>query len=276
MWMRSLQNFNKLFLSFCFLFSVSIVHSYAQSRLNLERKLQVTGNSVAQDNMQNLYILNDKSISKYSAEAKVIKTYSNQYLGNISFSDVSNSLRIFLYYNDFGKIAYLDNMLSLTGDVISLQSMGYDHVKLACPSQENGFWIYNTQEFKLLKFSPDLRLQNESGNLSPLFYGKSDPVQLVEQGNHVFLFFPGHEVFIFDRFGTFLKSIPIGECLFAKAAADQIVFIKANTLHTLDIKTLEEKMLPLPVDNILDFFYHPGLHKLSLLTSGGLFVYSTE
>src|SRR5438552_190098 len=65
------------------------------------------------DNLGNFYTVREDELIKYLPNGKMFARYSNLKLGSISAIDVTNPLKILLYYRDFQQIIFLDNQLSV-------------------------------------------------------------------------------------------------------------------------------------------------------------------
>jgi len=64
------------------------------------------------DHLGQFYMFDDKQITKYDQKGNRVCSYSNNQLGSISHADVSDPLRIMLFYRDFNKLVFLDKNLA--------------------------------------------------------------------------------------------------------------------------------------------------------------------
>ena len=127
-----------------------------------------TSTFMTSDNLGNLYMVVNNELRKYDTDGKLQKTYSDKSLGNLDFVDVTNPLTILLHYKDLRQLVFLDNMLSVKGSPIVLDNLGVLQPTLVCNSYDDGFWIYDQQEFQLERFNKDLSISNQSGNIVQL------------------------------------------------------------------------------------------------------------
>src|SRR6476659_8841896 len=65
------------------------------------------------DNLNNVYMIKDDELIKYLPDGRFFRRYSNLKLGTITSVDVTNPLKILVYYRDFQQIIFLDNQLSV-------------------------------------------------------------------------------------------------------------------------------------------------------------------
>jgi hypothetical protein len=161
------------------------------------------------DNLGNIYTIREDELVKFLPAGKVSGRYSNLKLGKISSVDVTNPLKILLYYRDFQQIVFLDNQLSLNSESVSLEKLGYEQTDLVCASANNSFWIYNKQNNELIRFNEQSRKISSTGNLRQLLNDDITPVFMVEHNGYLYLSSPASGIYVFDIFGAFSKIISL-------------------------------------------------------------------
>jgi hypothetical protein len=161
------------------------------------------------DGLGNIYVIHADEIRKYNAAGLFMKTFSNKRYGKIDDIDVSNPLKILVYYKDFQQVLFLDNQLSPSSNVISLETIGYEQASLVCSSINNSFWLYNKQNNELMRFDAELKTLVKTGNLKRLLDIDIKPNYMREHGNYLYLNCPQEGILVFDIYGTFYKTIPI-------------------------------------------------------------------
>ena len=122
---------------------------------------QVTDFTV--DNLGNLYILNSTGqIKKMGPDGDSIAVFNNvrQY-GKLYLMDVTNPLRVLLYYRDFGTIVVLDRFLN-TRATIDLRKQQLFQVNAIGQSYDNNIWVYDELESKLKRVGEDGRIIDQS------------------------------------------------------------------------------------------------------------------
>lgn len=161
------------------------------------------------DALGNIYLIHGDELRKYNPQGTFLKTFSNKRYGRIEDVDLSNPLKILVYYKDFQQVLFLDNQLSPAAEVISLERAGHEQTALVCSSVNNSFWIYDKQNNELLRFGPDLKVLVQTGNLKRLLELDLQPNYMREHGNFLYLNCPQEGILVFDIYGTFYKTIPI-------------------------------------------------------------------
>lgn len=167
-----------------------------------------SGDKLTTDQFGSFYEISDRTINKYDVKGKLLFTYSNNMLGEISSVDVSNPLKILVYFKDFTKILTLDDALSPRGDVLNLNDLSLVETSLVCRSYNNGVWFYNPITFQLSRVVNN-DVMNISSNLATLLDSEVQANFLDEENERVYLNDPKLGVLVFDVYGTYLKTIPI-------------------------------------------------------------------
>lgn len=210
-------------------------------------KVKVTG--IVTDHLSNVYLVNNDQFSKYDSRLKLLKEFSNKNFGAITSADVTNPLRILLYYRDFGRIVFLDNTLSQNGEPIAIEKLGYSLATLAASSYDNGLWIYDQPTFELIRFSNNLEISSRTGNLSQILGVEMQPNFLIEKDNKVFLSNPSTGILVFDVFGTYIKTIPIQNLTSFQVIDNEIVYFRNEQLHAWNLTTSETTDYTQPVSD---------------------------
>ena len=231
----------KLFLLF-FLF---IGFAFRTSDIKLVTSIDSAASYITTDNLGNLYLIVNNELRKYDSDGNILKTFSDKSHGALAFVDVSNPLQILLFYRDFRQIVFLDNMLSIKGDAIMLDNIGLQQPLLACSSYENGFWIYDEQDFQLIRFDKNLQKTNQSGNLSQLTGIEIKPNFLNEAGDKIYLNDPENGILVFDKYGTYAKMLPFKKLNSFQIKENNIVYSTDSSMVRFDFKTFEEQSIKL-------------------------------
>jgi uncharacterized protein YqkB len=166
-------------------------------------------NHVEVDAFGNIYLINDNEIVKYNSLGVLQKKFSTKRYGKIDFVDAMNPLKILVYYKDFQQILFLDNQLTASSNMISLESLGHEQSSLVCSSSNNSFWIYDKQNNELCRFDSELKSLVKTGNLKRILDVDMKPNYMQEHNNYVYLNCPNEGILVFDIYGTFYKTIPL-------------------------------------------------------------------
>jgi len=233
----------------------------------LIRQLQVTGTSITSDYLGNVYAINDNEIAKYSSTGSLISSFSDKNAGTITSVDASNPLRVQVFYQDFGQIIYLDDVLSVIGSRISLLEQGLDQATLSCSSWDDGIWLYDPQDFELKRLGSDLRLSHQSGNVNQLVGIEANPNFIIEKNNFVYLNNPLTGILVFDQFGTYYKTLPVIGIERFQVSADQVFYLQEGKLISYNMRMFQYADVPVASDDdvILDLRFERELKQLVIL-----------
>lgn len=201
--------------------------------------LSLNATTIVTDNLSNVYTINKDVFTKYDMKLKFMKEFSNKNFGNITSADVTNPLRLLLYYREFGRIVFLDNTLSQNGDPIALEKLGYPLATLAASSYDNGLWIYDQPTFELIRFNNALEITNRTGNVAQILGMELQPNFILEKDNRLFVNNPSTGILIYDVFGTYIKTIPILNLMSFQVADDNIIYYSKGILNSWNYKTAD-------------------------------------
>jgi len=248
--MKTIFNITLLFI---FGFSVS---SRAQDESPRKLISMIKGDIVdfTVDNLDNVYVLTSTDqLKKYSAGGDSVAIFNNvKKYGKISTIDVSNPLKVLLYYKDFSTIVVLDRLLA-TRNTIDLRRQNIFQVNAIGQSYDNNIWLYDEGESKLKKIDDDGKLLLETPDFRLLFNEAPLIKNICDQEGFVYLYDPQQSVFVFDYYGALRNKILISGWDDFKVAGKFIFGINNDTLHRYEINTfrVDDEKLPGPLRNSL-------------------------
>ena len=214
-----------------------------QPGYELVMSVKVPGEQHYSDPFGNIYIVNAGEIRRFDNEYREAAYYSNSFLGKISSVDLSDPLRILLYFKDYNQILWLDKYLTEIRSPLLLDQLGYQQVDALCSSSQGGFWLYSDITCQIHYFDNTMKLVHESINLRPLIGSATRPVAMLEKNRHVYLNAPAKGILVFDRFGNYRRTLPVTGCTRFQVTDTEIFFFKNDSLFRYNI----EKDLSNPV-----------------------------
>ena len=162
------------------------------------------------DKLGNFYFYKEQEIIKLSPKGDTLFQNSNKTSGNIHFIDVQNPLSILVFYKNQSLVSVLDNTLSEKSNSVDLSQFDMYQVELVSSSIDNDhIWIYNQENTTLLKLNRNLGTTQEIGNLHNLLDIDITPNFMVETNDNLYLNNPETGILVFDKFGTYYKTIPV-------------------------------------------------------------------
>jgi hypothetical protein len=241
----------------------------SDSGYRLYKTIPATSGNFTSDHLGNLYLINDDILEKYDTMGNLFKTYNDKTLGNISYADVSNPLKVVVFYKEFGEVVYLDNMLAKTSDPIRLMDIGLDQASLVC-FYYDGIWVYDQRNQELVQLNHEQKKIHKTGNLAHQLNIDLAPDFMLQHNNYLYLNNPSTGILVFDNYGTYSKTIPLRGLKTFQVVEDNIVYFSGNRLYSFNLKTLEEQVLELP-DSAL--FARVGKDRLFLFNKAGMNLY---
>jgi hypothetical protein len=232
-----------------FIYISILLQILLSSDFQFVKSVKVDGDRHFSDPLGNVYIVKNNHLVKFVQDYTKAAEYSNLFLGNIHSIDVSDPLRILIYYQDHNQIVWVDNFLSEIRSPIWLDDLGADQAQLVCSSNQGGFWIFNGLNNQLQYFDVNLQFVHESITLNSLTGADIQPVFMLEKSRNVYLNVPGFGILVFDLFGNYSKTIALEIPGEFQVTDHNIYFFKAGELFSFDMLTNTPGKLPLPEEN---------------------------
>ncbi len=204
------------------------------------------------DNLGNIYTVRKHELKKFKPDGSLWLRFSDISLGDISFVDATNPMKILVFYKDFSRIQFVDNMLAERSPVIQLQQLGFDQSVVSCTSYDNGFWLFDQLNFELVRFNQDLIQTQDVKNLNQILGYEFTPNFLTEHNNWLYMNIPDKGILVFDIFGTYFKTIPLLGLTEFQVYNDLVYFLMNGKPNVYNMKTLQTFSLDLP-DSISKF-----------------------
>lgn len=160
------------------------------------------------DNLGNLYLVNQNGqVKKLTAAGDSVAVFNNvrQY-GKIYWMDVTNPLKLLLYFKDFGTILILDRFLN-TRATVDLRKQQLFQVRAIGQSYDNNIWVFDELENKLKRIGEDGRVLDQSTDFRLLFDSTPSPQVIIDQNRQLYLYDSTKGVYLFDYYGAFKNRI---------------------------------------------------------------------
>jgi len=266
--------FNIFFLIVTFSFG-----SHAQSDTSFKLTKIINGDIVdfTVDNLDNIYILNSRNqIKKLNANGDSVAVYNDiKKYGSATFIDVSNPLKILLYYKDFATVVFLDRFLNAV-NTIDLRKQNILQVKSIGQSYDNKIWVYDELESKLKKIDEEGKLLLETTDFRLLLGKAPSPIKIFDEDKYVYLYDTLQGVYVFDYYGALKNNIMITGWHNFKVANKYIFGSHADTLYRYEIKTFRYDEWKLPVELSRSRAFNFSSTRLYALKKDGIEIYTIK
>lgn len=201
---------------------------------------------IAVDFLGNLYVLQDANLYKYDTLGHLLYSYSDLLNGAATSVDVSNPMKVMLYYRDAEQLCFLDDHLALISKY-DLTEYDFYSVTMAATSSHNRVWLFDPTK-------PELICTDFRGNVinrSHLMISDYEPSQMFcTQDGKVVLHFNDSGISFFDAFGTLIKSLPIITNKPVQVEKDLVYYLDKNQLYVYNTNRLEQTTLWLPIADV--------------------------
>ncbi len=196
---------------FAFLLCCTATAAYSQndSAFTFIKTIKGTFTNFSVDNLDNIYLFNaTNQLKKVNSKGDSAGVFNDvKRYGAVSSIDVSNPLKILLYYKNFTTIIVLDRFLN-PRNTINLRKQNIFSVNSIANAYDNNIWLFDEQEYKLKKMADDGRLLQESTDFRLFFDSVPTAIQLIDQSNFLYLYDTAKGFYIFDYYGAFKNRLP--------------------------------------------------------------------
>ena len=148
-----------IFLCFC----VSVAtHAQSDSAFQFIRSIKGNFTQFNVDILDNIYLITSTNqLKKMDAKGDSVGIFNDvKRYGNPSSIDVTNPLKVLLYYKPFATVVILDRLLNMR-NTINFRSQNIFAVQTIATSYDNYIWLFDEQDYKLKKIDESGKLQQE-------------------------------------------------------------------------------------------------------------------
>lgn len=199
------------------------------------------------DNLDNVYLFTSTDqLKKLNANGDSVGIYNNvRKFGKVSYIDVSNPLRVLLYYKDFATIVVLDRLLNVR-NTIDLRQQNIFQAQAVGLSYDNKIWVYDELENKLKKIDEDGKLLFETPDFRQLFEQSPAPSTICDQDGFIYLYDSLRGVFVFDYYGNLKNKILLTGWKDFRVVGKYLYGIKNDSLLRYQPSVFSSQALLLP------------------------------
>lgn len=194
----SIKKIIKIFVLMQTLFIPNFVEAQVEIKINTKSDI------IEADQQGNIYIVYETELKKYNKVGKLIYSYTNNLLGNISCVDASNPLSILVFFEENNSIVFLNKQLAEISEPLQIDDLLNAQATLASNSTENGFWIFDKISETIMQYNRNNITNKKSENLTKYLNGDK-ALFLSEQYGYVYLQ-TSKQILCFDSFGNFLNT----------------------------------------------------------------------
>jgi hypothetical protein len=246
------------------------------SSCNLEKKIQGNFIYINTDLLGNIYaITKSGQLRKMNAAGDSIASYNEvKKYGQPTMVDVSNPMKILVFYKPYGIIVSLDRLMTFRNS-INLRNKQYFNVNSAATSYDNLIWIFDGGDQKIKKLDDEGGLISEGQDLRLVTEALPESATLLTNQKQLLLYDAGKGFYVFDILGGYRNLLPFKDWQDVGISGNIIYGFQKGKLLTYELQTLHLKEYVMPaISNSNSMKVMNG--KLYLLKDDGIEVYTIK
>lgn len=253
------------------------LNGYPQTDTTFTLQKIITGDIVSftVDNLDNVYLLNSRGqLKKIDLNGDSVAVFNNlKKYGQASLIDVSNPLKVLLYYKDFATIVVLDRFLNAR-NTIDLRKSNILQVNAIGQSYDNNIWLYDELDNKLKKIADDGKLLQETPDFRLLLGNAITPDKIFDENKYVYIYDSTYGVYVFDYFGSLKNNIMIDHWNNFKVAGKFIFGSRNDSLFRYEISSFRLDEWKKPPQLLQSKLFNFTSTRLYALKENGIEVYT--
>ncbi|MFC5283112.1 hypothetical protein [Pedobacter alpinus] len=213
-------------------------------------KIDTVAKLASVDNFGNLFVVTPQNeLLKFNTSGKLLWNYSNRTYGEISQLDVTDPLRVILYYADFQQIVVLNNNLS------EIAKFNYNNnpdvqITLIASANNNGYWVYDQINRELRRVSNSFLDDIKTGNIYQRNGFDMHANFMLTDDSQIYINDTTAGVRIFDRYGNFIKTAVVYPKNDFTVLDNEIYFTQNNSLLAYNYLTFKQRTIALPNETV--------------------------
>lgn len=236
-------------LAIIFLLFIGAMNVHAQSDTSFEFIKTIKGrfSYFNVDNLDNVYLVNSSNqLKKLNANGDSAGIFNDvKRYGNPSSMDVTNPLKILLYYKNYSTVVVLDRFLNQRNS-INLRKQNIFAVKTVATSYDNNIWLFDEQNYTLKKIDETGKPVQETADLRIVTKEAPAAEKIIDHNNFVYLYDAEHGFYIFDYYGAYKNKLPFAGWSNVAASNNTLYGFKNGKLESYQINSLLLKEYSLP------------------------------
>jgi len=266
-----------LFISVLF-FNADISSAQFDTLINLQQKNFIEGSysNFYIDNLNNIYLLNKNNQLKkldVNGDSVAVSNALKKY-GDIYSVDVSNPLKILVYYKDFSTLLILDRFLSSL-NTIDLRKYGILQAQAVAQSYDNNYWVFDAVENKLKKIDDNGNILLQTPDFRTIFNEEFSPGKIIDNNGFLYLYDTTKGWLIFDYYGAFKQNIPQPNLSNVQVIKNDLYgFDSAHNLHRYNVQTFKEGIYHFSEKISSPIKMQINMNSLYVLANDGLYIFS--
>lgn len=194
------------------------------------------------DNLGNLYVVTPSNqIKKLNKNLDSVTVFNEiKRFGEIDIIDVSNPLKILIYYKSIATIVIVDRFFNIK-NVIDLRKLGIVQVSQVALSYDNRIWIFDELEAAIKKIDDFGNVLQTSADLRVVFNKAPYPTFMHDDNGILYLYNQQEGWFLFDYYGALKNKFSYTGWQNVQVYNSVIMGNKQNTILLLNSQSILEQ-----------------------------------
>jgi hypothetical protein len=266
------------FISGLLFLNAAISAAQFDTLINLQQQNFIEGNysNFYIDNLNNIYLLNkNNQLKKLDANGdSVAVSNALKKYGDVYSVDVSNPLKILVYYKDFSTLLILDRFLSSL-NAIDLRKYEILQAQAVAQSYDNNYWVFDAVENKLKKIDDNGNVLLQTPDFRTIFNDDFSPGKIIDNNGFLYLYDKTKGWLIFDYNGAFKQNIPQPNLSNVQVIKNDLYgFDSAHNLHRCNVQTFKESIYHFNEKISSAIKMQINMNSLYVLANNGLYIFS--
>ena len=262
----------------CFI-ALSVHATGNDTALQLVKEKHLPGNykDFYADNFGNVFLVSlNNQVKKLNQQFDSAGVFNDiRRYGDIYKLDVTNPLKILVYYRDFTTIVILDRFLNVR-NTIDLRNAGIMQAKAVAQSYDNNYWVFDELNGKIKKVDDNGTVLLESPDLRILFAYEYNPQYITDTDGALYLYDTKKGWTIFDYYGAFKKRVDVTGWKDVSVNRNVLRGLDSCCLQNYNVTTFAQQQVPAGAALLNAVKIQQQLNRFFVLNNQGLFLYSTK
>jgi hypothetical protein len=249
------------------------------STLQLELTKSIVGNfiDIEVDNLNNIYLISSTSqVKKINSNLDSLAVFNDtRRFGNINLVDVSNPLKILVFYKAFLTIVVLDRFLNNV-NTIDLRKQNLLQVSCIATSNDNKIWLFDELENKLIKIDDLGNKLMESTDFRMLFDSSFIPEKIIDDNGKLYCYNKQFGLVAFDYYGGLKHKYSIKYLQNLQIQNETLVGFNKETLSVFELNLFKQQEIKIKVNQAQILKRIIQNNKLFVLTENELNIYNIK
>lgn len=245
--------------------------------LTLEKNIPGSYANFYADNLGNVYLVSKTNqIKKLDEHFDSVSVFNDvRRYGNIYSLDVTNPLKLLVYYKDFTTILILDRFLNIR-NTIDLRRADILQAKAVALSYDNNYWVFDELDNAVKKIDDNGNVLFKSSDFRVLFSEQFNPSYIVDANGLLYLYDEKKGWLVFDYYGTFKRRIDVVNRQDMQIFNNQIVSHDSTYFYYYNTKSFSEIKMKPDINLSTALKVQQALNKIFVLQKDGLSVYTAN